>query len=149
MKRKRTTAGHRRRLSETGSEASWFARLPEVKVFFFFRRLQMKLLLTLAVAGGLMSASIANAAVDADAAQALLKKSDCFKCHAMDKKKDGPAFKEVSKKYKGKADGEDKLTKHITSGPMIEMDGKKEEHKVIKTKDAAEIKNVVQYILSL
>lgn len=109
----------------------------------------MKVLLTLAVAGGLMSASLAHAAVDADAAQALLKKSDCFKCHAMDKKKDGPAFKEVAKKYKGKADGEDKLVKHITTAPMIEMDGKKEEHKVIKTKDAAEIKNVVQYILSL
>lgn len=109
----------------------------------------MKVLLTLAIAGGLMSASIANAAVDADAAQAMLKKSDCFKCHAMDKKKDGPAFKEVAKKYKGKADGEDKLVKHITTAPMIEMDGKKEEHKVIKTKDAAEIKNVVQYILSL
>ena len=109
----------------------------------------MKLLLTLAVAGGLMSASLANAAVDADAAQALLKKSDCFKCHAIDKKKDGPAFKEVSKKLKGKADAEDKLIKHITTGPTIEIDGKKEQHKIIKTKDAAEIKNVVDYILSL
>jgi cytochrome c len=109
----------------------------------------MKLLFTLAVACGLMSASIANAAVDTDAAQALLKKSDCFKCHAVDKKKDGPAFKETAKKYKGKADAEDKLVKHITTGPMIEMDGKKEEHKKIKSTDAAEIKNVVQYILSL
>jgi cytochrome c len=109
----------------------------------------MKLLFTLAVACGLMSASIANAAVDPDAAQALLKKSDCFKCHAVDKKKDGPAFKETAKKYKGKADAEDKLVKHITTGPMIEMDGKKEEHKKIKSTDAAEIKNVVQYILSL
>jgi cytochrome c len=109
----------------------------------------MKLFLTLAVACGLMSAAIANAAVDADAAQALLKKSDCFKCHAVDKKKDGPAFKETAKKYKGKADAEDKLTKHITTSPMIEIDGKKEEHKAVKTKDAAEIKNAVQWILSL
>lgn len=109
----------------------------------------MKMLSTLLVACGLMTASFAYAAVDADAAQALLKKSDCFKCHAIDKKKDGPPYKDVSKKYKGKADAEDKLTKHITTSPMVEMDGKKEEHKSIKSKDAAEIKNVVQWILSL
>lgn len=109
----------------------------------------MKMLSTLLVACGLMTASFAYAAVDADAAQALLKKSDCFKCHAIDKKKDGPPYKDVSKKYKGKADAEDKLIKHITTSPMVEMDGKKEEHKSIKSKDAAEIKNVVQWILSL
>ena len=109
----------------------------------------MKLLSTLFVACGLMTAPFAYAAVDADAAQALLKKSDCMKCHALDKKKDGPAYKDVAKKYKGKADAEDKLTKHITLNPMIEIDGKKEEHKAVKTKDAAEIKNAVQWILSL
>lgn len=109
----------------------------------------MKLLFTLTVACGLMTASIANAAVDADAAQSVLKKSDCLKCHSVDKKKEGPPFKETAKKYKGKADAEDKLTKHITTSPMIEIDGKKEEHKSLKTKDAGEIKNVVQWILSL
>jgi cytochrome c len=109
----------------------------------------MKFPTFLAIACGLMSAFAAQAAPDADAAQALMRKSDCFKCHAVDKKKDGPPFKEVAKKYKGKADGEDKLVKHITSKPMIEMDGKKEEHKDINSKDAGEIKNVVQWILSL
>ncbi len=109
----------------------------------------MKILSALFVAAGLMTASSAFAAVDADAAQALLKKSDCMKCHAVDKKKDGPAYKEVAKKYKGKADAEDKLVKHITLKPMIEMDGKKEEHKAVKSTDAAEIKNAVQWILSL
>ena len=43
---------------------------------------------------------------DADAAQALIKKSDCGKCHAVDKKKDGPSFKETAAKYKGKPDAE-------------------------------------------
>ncbi len=109
----------------------------------------MKLLSTLLLASGLMTASFAYAAVDADAAQALLKKSDCFKCHAIDKKKDGPPYKEVAKKYKGKADAEDKLTKHITTSPMVEIDGKKEEHKSIKSKDAGEVKNVVQWVLTL
>jgi cytochrome c len=109
----------------------------------------MKMLSILTLACGLTVASFANAAVDADAAQAVLKKSDCLKCHATDKKKDGPPFKETAKKYKGKADGEDKITKHITTKPMIEIDGKKEEHKALKSSDPAEIKNVVQWILSL
>ena len=109
----------------------------------------MKLMTTLAIACGLMTAVAAHAAVDAEAAQTLMKKSDCFKCHAIDKKKDGPPFKEVAKKYKGKADGQDKLVKHLTTKPMIEIDGKKEEHKDIKSKDAGEISNAVQWILSL
>ena len=107
------------------------------------------MLTTLAIASGLMTAIAAHAAPDADAAQALMRKSDCFKCHAVDKKKDGPAFKEVAKKYKGKSDAEDKLVKHVTTSPTIEVDGKKEEHRAIKTKDAGEIKNAVQWILSL
>jgi len=97
----------------------------------------------------LAASSLAQAAPDADAASALMKKSDCFKCHAIDKKKEGPPYKEVAKKYKSKADAEATLTKHITTKPMVEIDGKKEEHKAIKSTDPAEIKNVVQYILSL
>lgn len=88
-------------------------------------------------------------AADADAAQAQLKKNDCFKCHSIDKKKSGTPYKEVAKKYKGKADAEEKLVKHITTNPMVEVDGKQEEHKAIKSKDTAEIKNIVQWILSL
>lgn len=109
----------------------------------------MKLLFTLTVACGLMTASLANAAVDADAAQALLKKNNCTKCHSVDKKKEGPSFKETAKKYKGKADAEEKLTKHVTTISAIEVDGKKEEHTPLKTKDAGEIKNLVQWVLSL
>ena len=37
----------------------------------------------------LASSGAGAAAVDADAAQALMKKSNCSKCHALDKKKDG------------------------------------------------------------
>ena len=95
-----------------------------------------------------LSLSVPAHAADADAAQAVMKKNDCFKCHALDKKKDGPPYKEVAKKYKGKADAEDKLVKHMTTKPMIEIDGKKEEHKAIKA-DEAQVKNVAQWILSL
>jgi cytochrome c len=109
----------------------------------------MNKLSLLAIACSMLAAApLTRAAPDAEAANALMKKSDCFKCHAIDKKKDGPPYKEVAKKYKGKADAEQTLIKHITTKPMIEIDGKKEEHKAIKSTDPAEIKNVVQYILS-
>ena len=42
------------------------------------------------VASVLMMAGPSHA-VDADAAQALAKKNDCFKCHAIDKEKKGPS----------------------------------------------------------
>jgi cytochrome c len=87
-------------------------------------------------------------ALDVAAAEALSKKSNCSKCHSVDKEKDGPSFKKTAAKYKGKADAEAKLTQHITSGPKVKIDGVEEEHQIVKTKDAAEIKNLVQYILS-
>jgi cytochrome c len=104
------------------------------------------LALATVAAFGLPASSFA--AVDAEAAQALLKKNDCTKCPAIDKKKDGTPYKEVAKKYKGKPDAEDTLIKHLTTKPMVEVDGKKEEHKAIKA-DPAELKNLVQWILSL
>lgn len=109
----------------------------------------MKFPPTLFVFCGLMAASMAQAQVNAEAAQALLKKSDCFKCHSVDKKKEGPPYKEVAKKYKGKADAEDKLYTHVTTSPKIKIDGNEEEHRAIKSKDKAEITNAIQWILSL
>lgn len=87
-------------------------------------------------------------AVDEAAATALMKKSGCLKCHAVSAKKDGPSFQETAAKYKGKADAEQKLRTFITTGPKIKVDGKEEEHEVLKSKDDAAIKNVVQYILT-
>lgn len=88
---------------------------------------------------------------DEDAAKALAKKNDCFKCHAIDKTKKGPAYKKIATKYKGKeAEGEQKMIKNITTGPKVKLeDGSEEDHKIIDTKDPAEIKNLIQWILSL
>lgn len=103
-------------------------------------------LVTLMATAGFASPSLA---VDADAAQALAKKNDCFKCHAVDKEKKGPSYKKIAAKYKGKADGEDKAIKNMTTGPKVKLDdGTEEEHKVINTKDQAAIKNLAQWILS-
>ena len=91
----------------------------------------------------------ALAAVDADAAQALAKKNDCFKCHAVDKTKKGPSMKKISAKYKGKADGQEKGIKNITTEHKVKLeDGTEEVHKIIDTKDQAAIKNLVDWMLS-
>ena len=87
-------------------------------------------------------------AADETAAMALAKKSNCLKCHSVDKKKAGPPFKETAAKYKGKPDAEATLVKHLTTNPKIKVDGKEEEHDNLKTKNDAEVKNVVQWILS-
>jgi cytochrome c len=87
-------------------------------------------------------------AVDVTAAEQLLEASKCGKCHSVDKQKDGPAYKKTAAKYKGKADAEAKLLTHLTTAPMVEIDGVKEEHTKVKSKDEAAIKNLARYILS-
>jgi len=108
------------------------------------------LVLALGVIALGVGTGIARAAdpVDADSAQALLKKSECGKCHSVDKKKDGPPFKETAAKYKGKASAEDDLYKHLTTSPKIKIDGKEEEHKKVNSTNEAEVRNLVRWILT-
>jgi len=106
-------------------------------------------LLTIAAAIASLSISASAFAVDTAAAEALARREGCLKCHGIDKKKDGPAYKEVAAKYKGKADAEQKLINHLKTGEKAKFpDGHEEEHKIIKTKDDDAIKNLVQWILS-
>ncbi|MBK7355218.1 c-type cytochrome [Propionivibrio sp.] len=100
-------------------------------------------LLTLGLAGS------AFAAVDEEAAKAIGKRNDCFKCHAVDKTKKGPSYKKIAAKFKGKADAEDKIMKNLTTGPKVKLeDGTEEDHKIIDTKDPKELKNLIDWILS-
>ncbi len=88
-------------------------------------------------------------AVDVDAAVSLAKKSDCLKCHAVDKDKKAVSFKSIAEKWKGKGDAQAKLTESITKGPKVKLkDGTEEAHKIIASQDAGDIKNVVDWILS-
>jgi cytochrome c len=101
------------------------------------------------VSGMLVLAGQAGAA-DEEAARALARQSNCFKCHAIDKKKEAPPWREVAAKYKGKPEAEAKLIHHITSGERVKFeDGHEEDHKIVASKDPAEIKNLVDWILSL
>jgi cytochrome c len=104
----------------------------------------------LAVAGFIVLSPSAFAAVDAAAAQATAKKEGCLKCHAIDKKKEANSLKDIAKKYAGDAGAQEKLEKHLLTGPKVKLeDGTEEEHKIIKTKDKGELSNLVAWILSL
>lgn len=104
--------------------------------------------LLIGVCGALVLPAAQAQSVDVSAAEALAKKSGCMKCHSVSAKKEGPSFKETAAKYKGKPDAEAALIKHLTTNPKIKVDGKEELHDSLKTKNEAEIKNVVAYILS-
>ena len=96
----------------------------------------------------LLLAAPAAQAVDADAAQALARQNNCLKCHGIDKKKDGPSFKETAAKFKGKPDAVERVTHHLTAGDKVKFpDGHEEEHKVLK-KSPAEVKNLAEWILA-
>lgn len=104
----------------------------------------------LSLAAAAMITPSAALAVDAAAAQALARQNNCFKCHAVDKKKEGPAWKEVAVKLSSDKDAEAKLVKHLTSGPKVKFeDGHEEDHPIIKAKSPDDTKNLVQWILSL
>ncbi len=92
--------------------------------------------------------TVIGADVDVAAAEALTKKSGCMICHSVAQKKDAPSYKSVAEKYKGKADAEATLYKHLTTNPKIKVDGKEEEHDSLKTKNEAEVRNVVKWVLS-
>ena len=109
----------------------------------------MKRLFVFAIALAASATSMPAAAVDAAAADALVRKSKCLTCHAVEKKKDGPPFKETAGKYKGKPEAIEKLTKHVTVPSKVKVEGKEEDHETLKTDDPAAVKNVVEWILSL
>lgn len=119
-----------------------------------YARRTFRIIPMLAAGSAMLALAWPAHALDADAAQAVLKKNECGKCHALDKDKKGPSLKKIAAKYKGKPDGEEKAIKNMTTGIKVKLDdGTEEEHKVIKldpkkADEMAQIKNVAEYILS-
>ena len=74
----------------------------------------MKTMLTVA------AATLAFAAAGAAHAQAkaedLMKANGCMNCHDVSTKKVGPSFKDISAKFKGKADAEKMLVAQLKDG---------------------------------
>ena len=101
-------------------------------------------------AAGFSSSALA---LDVEAAKGLAEQNNCMQCHGLRKDKDGPSFMKTAEKYKGKATAVDELVKHMTSGKDVKLaDGTTEKHKIAKTmpaNDAAQLKNLAQYVLSI
>ena len=75
----------------------------------------------------------------AQASEALAKEKGCTTCHDVDKKKMGPSLKDISAKYKGKADAEAMLTAKVAEGKG---------HPKVKA-NADETKTLVKWILAM
>jgi len=113
----------------------------------------------LAIAGAIMLSfsfpAVADAAapvkVDAEAAEKLARKDKCLRCHGVTKQKEGPSFKSIAEKYRGDSGAADKVLKHITEGKDVANfpDGHKELHKYDKKHNLDQLKNLVNWILSL
>ena len=79
------------------------------------------------------------AAGTASAQEALAKSSGCLTCHDVATKKMGPAFKDVSAKYKGKAGAEATLVTALSTAKG---------HPEVKAK-GDDLKGIVKWVLSL
>lgn len=69
----------------------------------------MKAMLAVMAAAAMLAAGAARA-------EDALKDKSCVKCHEMDKKKVGPAIKDIAAKYKGNKDAEAMLVGKVTGG---------------------------------
>ena len=94
----------------------------------------MRAMLVIVAAAGALAAGVGFAQSGAD----VLKAKGCMNCHDNDKKKIGPAYKDVAAKYKGDKGAEGKLV-----GMLKEGKG----HPKIAASDA-ELKAAVGHILS-
>ena len=83
--------------------------------------------------------SIASAAVDEEWAKKELKGHGCLTCHSIDKKKVGPAYKDVRGMFPGKTAAE----------VMAEMKTKKQHAGVLKKTADKELEMMVEWILSI
>ena len=95
----------------------------------------MKLILSISI----VAVALVAAPGTARAQEALAKSSGCLNCHAVDTKKAGPSFKDISAKYKGKADAAAMLETNLTSGKG---------HPAVKA-SAADVKSLVKWILAM
>lgn len=93
----------------------------------------MKAILLVLAAAGVLGASVAYSQ-----SGDVLKAKGCMNCHETDKKKVGPAFKDVAAKYKGNKDAEGMLVGKLKEG--------KGHMKVAA--DDAELKAAVKQVLS-
>lgn len=93
------------------------------------------------------SAAMANTFSDQEV-KTLMKKSSCFRCHAENRTKDGPAYRTIAEKKRDMPGIEAVLLRHVTTAKTVEIDGRKEDHEPLQTRNDAEARAVVQWILT-
>lgn len=103
----------------------------QMKLTMFARTISYSMI---ALAGLMVSS-----AVRAQDGEAAAKASGCLVCHAIDKQKMGPAYKNVAMQFKGDPDAVAKLTGIVTEG--------KKHPKVSASAD--QVKTIVSWILTL
>ncbi|HEY0846779.1 MAG TPA: c-type cytochrome [Noviherbaspirillum sp.] len=87
--------------------------------------------------------------IDSDAAESLARREGCLKCHGATKDKEGPSFRKIASRFRGKPDAEEKVLKHLRSGDMVKFsDGEEEEHRILRSQDADAVANMIRWILS-
>jgi cytochrome c len=90
----------------------------------------------------------AHAAVDQASAKQLLNQSGCLGCHHETKTKVASSYKKIAASYKGKPGAVAAITKHITEPSQVELGGEVMDHAQVETDDPAQVKNLVNWILS-
>ena len=111
--------------------------------------LQRRLVAGSAVLLLMLTFSESASAQDDTAVRSLLKSSNCLKCHAENRSREGPSFQKIAEKYRAKADAEARLTRYVSTVVRIrDRDGIEDDHEPLKTSDPAEIRAVVRWILS-
>ena len=100
----------------------------------------MRLPLTLLAAAALALSSSAFAG----AAEDIIAKEKCNKCHTEKTTKKGPSWASVAQKYKGKADAPDKIFTQLKNGGKV---GDEDDHLKIVAPDA-DIKAVAAIVLN-
>jgi cytochrome c len=81
--------------------------------------------------------------------QRMARKNDCFKCHAVEREKDGPSWHAVAEKYRDKPEAREKLYTHLTTAPIIDLKGDPEKHKQLEDLSKEDIDALIDWILTL
>lgn len=103
----------------------------------------MKVFLLASAMVGLFASGAASASAD------LAKSKNCMACHTVANKVIGPSFKEVSAKYAGQKDAEDKLTQKVLKGSSGVWGGPSSVMPANPQVSEAEARTLVKWVLSL
>jgi cytochrome c len=95
--------------------------------------------LSFAIAGACATVALSGNAL-AGAAEDIIAKEKCSKCHTATTTKKGPSWASIAEKYKGKPDGEAKIVDMLKTGG-------KDDHNKVAASDA-DLKAIAQIVLT-